>query len=54
METKLATETAEFIIESSMNVSRAMVGGIAGNGGRGGSTEFVKVVPFWVLVDYVG
>jgi hypothetical protein len=53
METKLATETAEFISESSMKVSRTMVGGITGNGGRGGPAEFVKIISLWVLVDYV-
>jgi hypothetical protein len=54
MESKFASETFELENMLSVNVSCTMVGGISGQGGSGGATELIKVIPLWVLVDYVG
>ena len=53
METKLAIEAAELTNEPSMNVSRTMVGRIAGNGGSGAATDFVNIISFWMEVEDV-
>jgi hypothetical protein len=54
MESNLATEALELWGIPSVKVSRTMVGGISGQGGGNHSAEFIKIIPLWVLVDYVG
>jgi len=54
MESNLSTEATELGTISSVYVSRAMMGGITGNGGSGGAAELIKIISSWMLIDHVG